>query len=184
VSWTESDNSILLRCLDKAEGIGTCLRRNVWAILFRTDGSEAWEAINQPADAKSYCSQGLCPRGRLGFDEIPQGAPYEGEHPCTYIHAGEVAITAAGLVNAYNGIMYCSEPPCWQCTKLMVYVHINTIHLPDGVVIDSQCNQLLNQAGVTVVYHAISGSATEESTGRDHGEATHHDHELGSDAPQ
>jgi len=108
----------------------TCSRRKVGAVLVQDNRIVATGYNGQPP-GKTHCVDGGCPRGKFTHDEIPKDADYN-QFPCTAIHAEANAIIRAGHALTEGATIYVTEPPCQQCTNLILGAEIARVHIPAG----------------------------------------------------
>lgn len=103
----------------------TCSRRKVGAVVVK-DNKVIGQGYNGVASGKSHCDQGGCPRGRLGYGEVPAGSDYN-QFPCYAIHAEHNAILNAGLGSCDGAVLYVTAEPCQQCTNLIEHARIGEV---------------------------------------------------------
>ena len=102
----------------------TCTRRQVGAVVVR-DKQVIGQGYNGVASGKTHCTDGGCPRGKLGA-EVPPGADYN-QFPCRALHAEHNAILDAGYRSCEGAVLYVTDVPCQQCTNLIEHSKIGRI---------------------------------------------------------
>lgn len=105
--------------------MSTCSRRQVGAVVVK-DRKVIGNGFNGVAAGRVHCVDGGCPRGQLSYDEVGAGADYN-VWPCYAIHAEHNAILQAGLRQCEGATLYCTAPPCQQCTNLIEHAKIGRI---------------------------------------------------------
>lgn len=136
----------LAKLLEFAKLYGTCTRRNVGAEIiggYTEEGDKfITQTVNMPAfGARNLCIDGFCPRGMKSVEEVPPGAPYG---DCTYVHAEARALLEAGEDKAHDAVLYITEPPCWDCAKLIAYCRVREVHCY-GPVSEASANMMGDQ---------------------------------------
>lgn len=122
--------------LDIAETVlerGTCIRRNMGAIIVKNDEVIATGYTGAPRGRINCSDLGICTRERLG---IPKGQRYE---LCRSVHAEANAIIAASRRNMLGSTMYiaCHDAktgelfgevaPCSMCKRMIINAGITTV---------------------------------------------------------
>lgn len=95
----------------------TCSRRQVGAVLVKSNRIVS-TGYNGAASKKPHCIDGGCPRGKLSYDEVPEGYDYNAA-PCVAIHAEANALLRAGHSATSGGYLYVTTEPCQQCWNLI-----------------------------------------------------------------
>lgn len=112
-SWDETFRDLTLVWARRS----TCSRRQVGAIIVKNK-MVVGQGYNGVASGKTHCIDGGCPRGQLGYDEVPAGADYN-QYPCHALHAEFNAAIGAGLDACNGAILYVNAEPCTQCSALI-----------------------------------------------------------------
>ncbi|HKM32011.1 MAG TPA: deaminase [Oscillospiraceae bacterium] len=122
--------------LDIAETVlerGTCIRRNMGAIIVKNDEVIATGYTGAPRGRINCSDLGICTRERLG---IPKGQRYE---LCRSVHAEANAIIAASRRDMLGSTMYiaCHDAktgelfgevaPCSMCKRMIINAGITTV---------------------------------------------------------
>lgn len=89
-----------------------CSRAQVGAVIVDDENRVVATGYNGPAagfEHQGQSCQRWCPRG---------SDPDNGDvHPCLAVHAEANALLMAGRI--FNGTMYVTKHPCWECAKLI-----------------------------------------------------------------
>lgn len=122
------------------ERMGTCLRRNVGAVLV-VDGrlrEVGWNGMERARGAPT-CKDGACPRGQLTAAEQPHGVGYSN---CIYFHAefnaaenfrhSQRARNVEGWATPLGVAIYVSSEPCEDCKKHAAWAGINLVWSADS----------------------------------------------------
>lgn len=117
-SWDETFSEIARTWSRRS----TCSRRKVGAVLVK-DKKVIGNGYNGAPTGLPHCTDGGCPRGQLSYADVPADSDYN-QFPCVAIHAEHNAILQAGAANARGAVLYCTAPPCGQCTALIRQVEI------------------------------------------------------------
>lgn len=91
-----------------------CTRSRVGAVLVK-DNRIVSTGYNGAPAGEVHCTDGGCPRGQLGYDELPPNSEYSN---CIALHA-EVNCLAYSRDEARGGTMYLTRAPCDWCAKVM-----------------------------------------------------------------
>lgn len=102
--------------------MSTCSRRQVGAVVVK-DRKVIGNGFNGVASGRVHCVDGGCPRGQLGYDQVPANADYN-QFPCFAIHAEHNAILQAGLGACAGATLYVTAEPCTQCLNLIEHAKI------------------------------------------------------------
>ncbi len=112
---------------------GTCLRRNVGAIIVKNDVIISTGYAGAPRGRVNCCDIGSCRREKLG---IPRGQRYE---LCRSVHAEANAIIAASreemlgatlylaMKDVATGQLVADASPCNMCRRLIINAGIETV---------------------------------------------------------
>lgn len=111
-------------------GRGTCLRRNVGAIIVKNDVIISTGYAGAPRGRANCCDLGYCEREKQG---IPSGQRYE---LCRSVHAEANCIINASREDMLGAVMY------------LVMVDAKTGQLVQGAVPCSMCKRLIINAGI------------------------------------
>lgn len=76
------------------------------------------------------CLAGECPRGLIGYDKMPPGAPYAGN--CQALHAEHNAILFSDPHRRQGATLYVSREPCQGCRRLIELNSIVRVVWSDG----------------------------------------------------
>lgn len=90
-----------------------CLRSQVGAVVV-VDNRVIGTGYNGTPPGDPNCSDGGCPRGQMGRDEVAPLSSYEN---CTGLHA-EVNALANCSTSARGGTIYVTREPCSWCVKV------------------------------------------------------------------
>ena len=139
-SWDEYFMDITRRVATRS----TCLRRAVGAILVH-DKRIIASGYNGGPSGLAHCLDIGCLREKLG---IPSGQQHE---LCRGIHAEQNAIIQAARYGASieGSVLYCTTPPCTQCTKMLINAGITEIVYAEGYP-DDLARELLEESGIIV----------------------------------
>lgn len=122
--------------IDIAETVlerGTCLRRNVGAIIVKNDVIVSTGYAGAPRGRRNCCDIGSCRREALG---VPRGQRYE---LCRSVHAEANAIIAASreemlgatlylaMKDVASGQLVADASPCNMCRRLIINAGIETV---------------------------------------------------------
>ncbi len=124
---------------------GTCLRRQVGAILVR-DKHILTTGYNGAPKGLPHCEEVGCLREREG---IPSGQRAE---LCRGIHAEQNAIIQAAVhgVQIPGATLYCTTQPCILCAKMLINAGVVRI-VYAGPYPDELARDMLAEAGVALV---------------------------------
>ncbi|MEA5040341.1 MAG: dCMP deaminase family protein [Clostridiaceae bacterium] len=112
---------------------GTCLRRNVGAILVQNDVIISTGYAGAPRGRQNCSDLGVCRRAQLG---VPRGQRYE---LCRSVHAEANCIIAASreemlgstlylaMVDAQTGELVPDASPCNMCRRLIINAGIDKV---------------------------------------------------------
>lgn len=112
---------------------GTCLRRNVGAILVKNDVIIATGYAGAPRGRANCSDLGVCRREQLG---VPRGQRYE---LCRSVHAEQNCIIAASREKMLDSTLYLTmrdnatgqlvhnASPCNMCRRLIINAGIRTV---------------------------------------------------------
>jgi len=120
-SWDETFSRIAKVWADRA----TCSRRKVGAVVVQ-ENRVIGNGYNGAPSGEPHCVDGGCPRGKMGYDEVPASADYN-LFPCVAIHAEHNAILQAGFAACRGGTIYVTADPCQQCSNLIKHVGIKRV---------------------------------------------------------
>ena len=112
---------------------GTCLRRNVGAIIVNNDVIISTGYAGAPRGRANCCDLGECRREKLG---VPHGQRYE---LCRSVHAEQNAIIAASREEMIGSTMYLAmvdartkeiisdASPCTMCRRMIINAGIERV---------------------------------------------------------
>lgn len=124
---------------------GTCLRRQVGAILVK-DRRILSTGYNGPPAGLPHCDElGGCLRNRLN---VPSGERHELSRA---VHAEQNAIVQAAIhgFSIKGAILYSTTQPCSICTKMLVQAGVREFVVSEGYP-DDLALEIMNLAGVTL----------------------------------
>jgi dCMP deaminase len=116
-SWDEWALGLAAAVATRAD----CTRRQVGAVALAPDHRVLGTGYNgMPAGAPGCATEGACPRGRLGYDEIAASAPYVGgAEPCGALHAEENCAFHLSPDQRRGATLYVTDEPCPNCSRLL-----------------------------------------------------------------
>lgn len=117
-SWDETFTQIARVWAERA----TCSRRKVGAVVVK-DKRVIGNGYNGAPQGEPHCVDGGCPRGQMGYEEVPASADYN-LFPCVAVHAEHNAILQAGLSACRGATIYVTAEPCGQCAVLIKHAGI------------------------------------------------------------
>jgi deoxycytidylate deaminase len=115
--------------------MGTCVRRNVGAVLVSNGRQRelGWNGMERSENAAT-CMGGGCPRGFLSAEEQPHGVGYSN---CVYLHAelnaaenfrhSQRARSLEGWARPLGVTIYTSSVPCEDCLKYAAWAGIDLV---------------------------------------------------------
>jgi len=110
-----------------------CTRRTVGAVLV-VDRRIIATGYNGAAPGLPDCLEGACPRGQLGYDEVPELGDYDRPGTrgfCIAIHA-EVNALLFATRDTKGATAYIPDPPCAGCRKALAAAGIVRAVWPNG----------------------------------------------------
>lgn len=110
-----------------------CTRRRVGAVLV-LDKRIISTGYNGAAPGRPDCLDGACPRGRLGYDEVPALSDYDRPGTpgfCIAIHAELNALLFATR-DTKGATVYITDPPCPGCRKALAAAGVVRAVWPGG----------------------------------------------------
>lgn len=107
-----------------------CSRRQVGAVIVTSDNLRLVSAgyNGSPAGGPS-CLAGQCPRGRMSKEEVAPGTSYDN---CIAVHAEVNAVIRASWEEMLGATLYCTDPPCLDCGKVISATPISRVVTPRG----------------------------------------------------
>ena len=126
---------------------GTCLRRQVGAILVK-DKKILTTGYNGPPPGLPHCDEkGGCLRDKLG---VPSGERHEISRA---VHAEQNAIIQAAVsgVGISGATLYCTNQPCFICTKMLISAGVREFVIQDGYA-DPLAKEMMQEADILVRY--------------------------------
>ncbi|WP_043254013.1 cell division protein DedD [Streptomyces sp. Tu6071] len=91
---------------------GDCRRSQVGAVLLDRRERLCMSGYNGTTPKARGCLDGMCPRGRSTYDELPPGGDYSS---CIAIHAEENLLIHARREDLEGGTVYITRSPCYRC---------------------------------------------------------------------
>lgn len=119
----------------------TCTRRQVGAAVVSGEDRIIGTGYNGAAAGMPDCLQGACPRGRLGYDEVPALGDYDRPGTpgfCVAIHAEANALVPLSLRDTKGATVYVTDEPCAGCRKSMATAQVARVVWPDGQLVGSE----------------------------------------------
>jgi len=110
-----------------------CRRRRVGAVL-TVDRRIIATGYNGAPPGEADCLEGACPRGLLGYDEVPELGDYDRPGTpgfCIAIHA-EVNALLFATRDTNGATAYITDPPCPGCRKALAAAGVVRAVWPDG----------------------------------------------------
>ena len=110
-----------------------CTRRRVGAVLV-LERRIISTGYNGAAPGLPDCLDGACPRGQLGYDEVPALGDYDRPGTpgfCIAIHA-EVNALLFSTRDTKGATIYITDPPCPGCRKALAAAGVVRAVWPDG----------------------------------------------------
>lgn len=110
-----------------------CVRRQVGAVLVM-DKRIIATGYNGAAPGSPDCLDGACPRGLLGYDQVPAFSDYDMPGTpgfCIAIHA-EVNALLFATRDTQGGVAYITDEPCPGCRKALAAAGISRAVWPSG----------------------------------------------------
>lgn len=104
-----------------------CTRSAVGAVLVNDRHRVISTGYNGSPPGAASCLAGACPRGRLGYGELPPGGSYSN---CIANHAEWNAIVFAP--DPKGAILYITRKPCDDCMTLIAESGVIRAVWPDG----------------------------------------------------
>ena len=122
----------------------TCIRRKVGAIFVR-DKRIITTGYNGVPSGISHCADVGCLRDQL---KVPSGERHE---LCRGLHAEQNAIIQAAThgVSILGCTLYCTNMPCFICSKMLINAGIVKIYYSEGYA-DLLGEEMLRDAGIEV----------------------------------
>lgn len=97
---------------DAVAPMGECVRSKVGAVLLDRKGRVVMDGYNGVPPKEKSCLDGVCPRGRLTYEQVPAGSDYGN---CVAIHAEENLLIHARREDLEGGTVYVTRAPCYRC---------------------------------------------------------------------
>lgn len=110
-----------------------CTRRRVGAVL-TIDHRIIATGYNGAAPGEDDCLMGACPRGQLGYDEVPGLGDYDRPGApgfCIAIHA-EVNALLFATRDTKGATAFITDPPCPGCRKALAAAGVVRAVWPEG----------------------------------------------------
>ena len=124
----------MLGIAEAAAGRASCTRRRVGAVVVDNDHLIIGTGYNGAPSGMPDCLEGACPRGRLGYDEVPALGDYDRPGTpgfCIAVHAEANALNHLTR-SAKGATMYITDEPCAGCRKYMKSAGIARVVWPEG----------------------------------------------------
>lgn len=94
-----------------------CTRSKVGAVLVDSNHRVVGTGYNGAPPGAPGCLSGACPRGKLSYDEHPEGGSYAN---CISNHAERNAILYANPEERAGTTLYITRRPCTGCHQLIL----------------------------------------------------------------
>jgi dCMP deaminase len=147
----ESIHSYYVRMLDIVQARGTCLRRQVGAILTDETGHVLNTAYNGPPSKEPHCVDFPC----AGANDPPGDT-----RRCLAVHAEQnLLIQCQQLFRAHT--MYVTVTPCFTCAKMICNTPIQRIIIT-GPYADDEGGKLLRRRGLLWFFNFKTGEICEK----------------------
>ena len=108
-----------------------CTRRQVYCLIVQNRRIVAAGYNGAPPGKPGCLTEGACPRGRLGYDQVPAFSPYNN---CIARHAEHNALRHArrGLRpwRTWGATAYITCPPCPDCTRRLRRAGVRRVIYP------------------------------------------------------
>ena len=111
-----------------------CTRRRVGAVLVGGDRRIIGTGYNGAAPGRPDCLEGACPRGQLGYDQVPGLGDYDRPGTpgfCIAIHA-EVNALLFAIRDTRGATAYITDEPCPGCRKALAAAGVQRAVWPGG----------------------------------------------------
>lgn len=140
-------DELFMNCAKVISSRSNCLRRAVGAVLINNYVVISTGYNGTPTKTLD-CLDGGC----LRCSDIGQTRAI-GLCSCLCVHAEANALLQAGMSRSEGGILYVTCCPCLSCAKLIIQARIKKIIYLDEYNSDPLVNELLNQAGISLIKH-------------------------------
>ena len=104
-----------------------CTRRQVGAIVVQGDRIVSTGYNGAPSGQPGCLTAGACPRGQLSYDQLPADSSYSS---CIAAHAEANALLRASWPDMRGAVLYCTDPPCHECSRLIAAAGIARVVTP------------------------------------------------------
>lgn len=111
-----------------------CTRRQVGAVLVDTNHRIIGTGYNGAPPGQPECTEGACPRGRLGYDEVAASSDYDRSGTpgyCIAVHAELNALLFATRDTA-GATIYITDEPCPGCRKAIAAAGVSRAVYPEA----------------------------------------------------
>ncbi|MDG4783240.1 dCMP deaminase family protein [Micromonospora sp. WMMD961] len=105
-----------------------CTRRQVGAVVVRDHRIVGTGYNGAPSGVPGCLTAGACPRGRLSYDQLAADSSYSN---CVAVHAEANALLRAGFEASRGAVLYITDPPCHECSRLIAAAGIARVVTPD-----------------------------------------------------
>lgn len=116
----ESWDRYFLKIASQVATRATCVKRQIGAVVVKDRRIQA-TGYNGSPTGYPHCLDGWCPRAHL---PSVTGGSYDG---CIAIHAEANALLQCGVEEKKGATLYCTDPPCFGCAKLIAGAGIQLI---------------------------------------------------------
>jgi dCMP deaminase len=111
-----------------------CVRRQVGAIIYNTNGHIIAMGYNGTRAGVPGCLAGACPRGRLSYDEVKEFSDYNAVGTPGYCISTHAEVNC--LIHAYAPVQGCTmaitDQPCEGCRKAIYNAGLIRVIWPTG----------------------------------------------------
>lgn len=121
-SWDE----YFLEIAEAVSARADCSRRKVGAVIVSSDRRIVGTGYNGAPAGQPGCLSGACPRAR---SNSTPGRDYSN---CIAVHAEANALLYSDWTARQGGTMYINQPPCTECTKLILGSGLGRVVFKEG----------------------------------------------------
>lgn len=121
-SWDE----YFLEIAESVSARADCSRRKVGAVIVSSDRRIVGTGYNGAPAGQPGCLSGACPRAR---SNSTPGRDYSN---CIAVHAEANALLYSDWTARQGGTMYINQPPCTECTKLILGSGLGRVVFKEG----------------------------------------------------
>jgi dCMP deaminase len=129
-SWDEYGMLLAFAVAERAD----CTRRKVGAVVMGPDHRIHGTGYNgAPPGVPGCASADACPRGRLGYDQVPASSNYsKGAGACAAKHAEWNAVDWVEPQFRTGATVFVTDEPCPDCTSYLAASGVARVVWPDG----------------------------------------------------